>query len=93
MATRLNTYPSPAAQQPALLEVAAVRSGGGELEGVVAVRHLVPHGAHPRAQRAPHLGRRPQEGQGERRIRQGLQGGNSAEYSVAYGLPKEVTFP
>ena len=60
--------------------MAALRAGGGVAggrAGVVAVRHLVPHGEDPREEREEHVGHGRQEGEGERGLRRGLQGGNS----------------
>ena len=77
---------TPAAQQPALLEVAALRSSRarGRRTGVVAVRHLVPHGEDPREEREAHVGDGRQEGQGERCLRCGLQGRNSIELDIIW---------
>ena len=53
--------------------------------GVVAVRHLVPHGEDPREERETHVGDGRQEGQGERRLRRRLQVGNSKDISELEG--------
>ena len=56
--------------------MAALRAGraGRGRAGVVAVRHLVPHGEDPREEREAHVGDGRQEGEGERGLRRGLQG-------------------